>query len=171
MYETTVTKYESFLSRKETLSIAPVIPQQYEIGNDNLPKEKDSEDWGKGLTFYKSLSGKKLHHKYNCGNAKTKVHIFQYRNYRNLKEMLCRNCSVQNVPDMQWYNEFLKHQEAATGFDEILAESENTYNMMLNYRKKCNSIHFAFLLLFSKKKRTTRSELNARCDAITNQHF
>ena len=170
LYETAVIEYEDFLSRKETLTTAPTIPQQYEIGDDNLPKEKGTEDWGKSLTFYKSLSGKKLHQKYNCGNATTKVHLFQYRNYRNFKEMLCKNCSVQNLPEMRWYNDFLKYQEALKGFDEISAKSKNTYNTMLDCRKKCNSIWFAFLLLFSKKKRATRNELNARCDTILNQH-
>ena len=166
LYEKTVIEYEHFLYGKELLSAKPEIPQEYEIGDDNMPKEKDAEGWGQSLTFYKSSTGKKLHQKYNCGNATIPVHIFQYRNYKNIEKMLCRNCSVQKVPQMRWYNDFLKYQKAQEAFIKLSEKAEDTYAEILNNRKKCNSVSFGFLLIFNKQKRILLNELNTRSDEI-----
>lgn len=170
LYKNAVIEYEDFLYHQDLLSKPPTVPQEYEIGEDGLPKERGVDGWGQSLTFYKSLSGKKLHQKYNCGNATTKVHLVQYCDYRNIKDILCKNCSVQNVPDMQWYNEFLKHQKAQETYAEMLGRSEDMYKALLHSRKKCGSMMFGIWIRFNKEEKATLEELHARCNEIVQRY-
>lgn len=89
-------------TRRELAEIAG-IPQWVEIGNDGLPKDKFSQDWGPSFTFYVSKSGYSFHdHKHCHPAASIPINAAQLE-WRSP----CKNCSPR-VPELVWYREYLR---------------------------------------------------------------
>ena len=65
------------------------IPSAYEIGEDNLPRDKHYiSDWGPTFTLYKTVNGTKLHSKCGCCSAFFPEHIYRYKDQYNLSSYL-----------------------------------------------------------------------------------
>ena len=82
------------------------IPSDSEIGEDNLPRIKNTTQfWGIKYTFYLSSTGK--YHYSNCAYAKhkTPVNAYTIKRYRSLSS--CCHCKP-NLPNMDWVDEYLR---------------------------------------------------------------
>ena len=133
------------------------VPELYEIGEDDLPKEKEcASDWGKSFTLYKTEKGYKLHAKYNCCLADKPVHIYWYRNYRDAYEMMCKKCAFNyDIPDMAWYDYYLKCKQAKKNRERLLREIEASH-------EKCNSAKVKASIFFSRKTKAVLKEANKK---------
>lgn len=144
------------------------IPDPYEIGEDNLPKEKDSNYcWGNTFTMYKTDNGKKLHAKYNCCFATKPVHIHWYRNYRDFSNFLCLKCArTYTLPDMSWYEKYLECKKLEERQKYKKSKCQNSRKEIEKLHKKCNSTTTKMLIAFSKKNRNALHEANLLYDKM-----
>ena len=144
------------------------IPDLYEIGSDNLPKDKKSiSDWGKSFTLYKTDRGIKLHIKYNCCSATKPLHIYHCYYYRDFSELLCKKCATDYViPDMSWYKNYLKYNQAISKRQSIENNCNNLKKKIKDLHKKCNSIKTKILIMFSKKNKKALQEANEKYKEI-----
>lgn len=138
-------------------------PEQYEIGNDNLPRDKNSDsNWGSSFTMYKTNHGTKLHTKYNCCFATNPVHIYWYRTRCNFSNSLCRKCALTyTLPDLSWYEEYLNYQSLKERQSRNESQCQNLRKEIEILHKKCNSKATKIIIVFSKKNRNTLHEANA----------
>lgn len=170
-YKTTLSDYEAavntLIGHLEALPLEVQIPSNYEIGEDNLPKERGSRGWGRAFTLYRSHSGKKLHSKKACGNATIKIHLYHVRNYAYIKDIFCANCCKNyTVPDLKWYEDYLKQQRTQNEYDAALNEVYSLKDKAFDCRKKFSPPLFKLVLQFSKKKRETVKQLHNQRDKI-----
>ena len=139
------------------------IPDSYEIGTDDLPKEKNSvSKWGSSFTLYKTNKGKKLHRKYNCCFATKPVHIYWYQNRCDFSDSLCRKCaSTYTIPDLSWYKEYLNCQKLKQRQSIEENHCRELREKIEILHKRCNSTTTKILIAFSKKNRNALNEANA----------
>ena len=140
------------------------IPNSYEIGMDNLPKDKNSVlHWGKSFTLYKSNSGTKLHTEYNCCSATNPLHIYRCKHYCNLAHLLCKKCAKSyEIPDMSWYDDYLKYDYAKTRRQSVEEDCAKLRKEIEDLYQKCNSLKAKALIMFSKKNKETLSKANEK---------
>lgn len=139
------------------------IPDLYEIGKDNLPRDKNSgSNWGSSFTMYKTDKGKKLHKTYNCCFATEPVHIYWYRTRCNFSDSLCRKCALPyTLPDLSWYEEYLNCQRLKERQSRKERECQDLRKEIETLHKKCNSTINKILIVFSKRNRNALHEANA----------
>lgn len=144
------------------------IPFLYEIGKDNLPREKEcTSHWGKTFTLYKAYNGIKLHAKFNCCNANMPVHIYYYKKYYKALNM-CRKCAKKYVvPDMSWYDDCLEYEKLKAECQRIKNNCKDMYKEINALYKKCNSRKTRFLIMFSKKNKELLTEANKKYSKLT----
>ena len=108
------------------------IPDEFEIGRDNLPKDKNAaHNWGNTFTLYKTARGAKLHTKYNCCSAVIPVHVFWYRSNYRISTSLCMRCAYNNnFPVMYWYDDYLKYEQSKETLKELQKEMEILHKKM-----------------------------------------
>lgn len=136
------------------------IPEGFEIGSDNLPKEKGSASWGKTFTLYTSYNGKKLHSKYRCNNAVLRKHVYKLGRIHN--ENLCKICAWgYNVPDLSWYDAYLKQQSSNETLKNKQRNLQSFFEELTKYYKKCNKGFLKFLIQLSRKNTQKLNELNS----------
>lgn len=138
------------------------IPTCYEIGADNLPKDKNSVlGWGKSFTLYKTYKGTKLHTKYNCCSLTEPLHIYNCRNYHNFHELLCKKCAYGYViPDMTWYEDYSKYKQIASNQQDIEISCDKLQKEINVLHKKCNSTKTKIFIIFSKKNKRALQTAN-----------
>ena len=78
------------------------MPQGVAIGEDGLPKESTSTEWGDSFTFYVSYKGSAYHKRKGCSGACFKVHACQIGGMRP-----CQRC-FPTAPDLSWYFEYMR---------------------------------------------------------------
>lgn len=138
------------------------IPDSYEIGKDNLPKEKGCNwGWGKTFTMYKTNYGTKLHARYKCCTATRPVHVYWYKNTRNSSELFCSKCAYgYTFPDMSWFERYKQFEQSK----KELPEKEHKHAALqkeidLLY-KKCNSWMTRAMVFFCPKNKRELQEVN-----------
>ena len=146
------------------LNLTIKIPASYEIGTDNLPRDKNGgSNWGNSFTMYKTTQGKKLHPKYNCCFATEPVHICWYRNRCNFSDLLCQKCAwTYTLPDLSWFEKYLDGQrlkEKQSRKESYCRDLRKEIEML---HKKCNSTTTKILIVFSKKNRNALREANKK---------
>lgn len=129
------------------------IPEQFEIGDDKLPKEKNCNNWGSLFTVYQSYSGNKLHVVQGCSNAFRELHIYNYYQYRNvISQLVCKKCGKNySLPDLKWYENYLEYEKEIKKINEIKEKINSLQNYIEYNEKKWNS-NFRKKLLYLKKK-------------------
>ena len=164
---------------KETKEKA-IIPDGYEIGKDGLPKEINAANindddiitfaltdriknininWGESLTVYTVHDGWKLHlNRECCGSS------FVYRkniySFYNKRYSLCKKCAENyQVPNMEWYVEYLKLSPQIKASENAKHEYSNALNRLNSCYSDCNSKLLKFLLFFSPSKKKKINEL------------
>ncbi len=143
-------------------------PDEYEIGTDNLPKEKGANGWGKTFTVYRTMSGSKIHIKCGCCGAKIKLNIYSFRNATNISSLLCRKCSNKYIlPNMNWCGEYLHFLDLKKQYDARYKNFSKLYLDIYYYYKKCNSKYFSFILLFYPQNKNKLDDLNAEFKKIS----
>lgn len=160
-----LSKYSKNLSQIETQIEKcenVYIPDLYEIGKDNLPRDKNSVSyWGKSFTLYKTDKGTKLHTKYNCCFATKPLHIYHCRNYRDFSKLLCKKCADDYVmPDISWYENSLKYEQAVSMRQSIENSCDKLQKEIKDLHKKCNSLKTKILIIFSEKNKKALQEAN-----------
>lgn len=145
------------------LNLTMKIPVSYEIGKDNLPRDKSSgSNWGNSFTMYKTTKGKKLHPKYNCCFATEPVHICWYRNRCDFSDILCGKCACSyTLPDLSWYNKYMDCQKLKKSQSYNESRCRDLRKEIEILHKKCNSTTAKILIVFSKKNRSALHEANA----------
>lgn len=144
------------------------IPFIYDIGKDNLPREKNCGDyWGKTFTLYKARNGTKFHVKFNCCNANIPVNIYQCKKYYQASAM-CKKCAEKYVvPDMSWYEDYLKYEKLKAECQRIKDNCADLYKEINVLYQKCNSRKTRFLIIFSKRNKKLLSEVNKKYTKLT----
>lgn len=107
------------------------IPNDSEIGEDNLPREKGSQKyWGDKYTFFVSLSGNK-YHKSSCRYASfaNPINAYKLSEYRSP----CSFCNPR-IPDMEWVDEYLKIKRIKEKYG--INDFEDNPNIEIDYRNK-----------------------------------
>lgn len=95
------------------------IPPEVEIGSDGLPCETSyAGAWGSKYTFYTSKSGQCFHAKYGCCGATVLIHAYHCKQ----NKVACTRCNP-HLPDMTWYEEYLKIQQIMKSYG--IAEEKN----------------------------------------------
>lgn len=79
------------------------MPLWVEIGPDGLPKDRRLIGWGECFTYFKTRSGKCIHKRAHCCGATIPVHA-----WLAIGIPLCSKCCTEQLPDMNWYKEYLK---------------------------------------------------------------
>ena len=140
------------------------VPDLYEIGTDNLPKDKEGHlNWGKSFTLYETVKGTKLHTRYNCCSATNPLHIYHCRNYRDFSKLLCKKCATDyTTPDMSWFEKYLR-------YGRLIAEQQSTqrdcnvlHKEIESLYKQCNSIRTKILIILSRKTKKALQEVNCK---------
>lgn len=143
------------------------IPAEYEIGKDNLPKEKGTDGWGKTFTVYTSYSGNKIHTSCGCYNAYKAKHICSFYPYHGFSARLCSKCSsYYRMPNLSWYGMCLKYQKYIKELKQIREEVPLLRLDLEKFRKRCNSNFFKFLFCFSPNNKKVLSGLNVRYEEL-----
>jgi hypothetical protein len=144
------------------------IPDAYEIGKDNLPKEKKRiSGWGKSLTLYRTVHGTKLHAKYKCCSATKPVNICWYKDVPNLSAYLCKMCAMNyKIPDLSWYDYCLELEQAQKRKQNLEASCKQLKQDIEVLHKQCNSTKTKILIVFSKRNKQLLTELNKRCNDV-----
>ena len=115
------------------------IPLEYEIGTDNLPKEKNCTDWGKSFTVYCTKNKGKIHTRYMCSGATIKKHICQFY-YYSIDDLLCKKCSKNHTfPKLDWYRDYLKYNSLLKELSELKELLFVLHEEIDSCYKKCNS--------------------------------
>jgi len=79
------------------------MPNDTEIGDDGLPREKNSKQyWGDKYTFYTSRTGMYFHKTKGCNRHAT-IATHAYRTYELIP---CRKCDPV-IPDLSWYQDYI----------------------------------------------------------------
>lgn len=135
-----------------------IIPDGYEIGKDGLPREINSTDWGESLTVYIVRDGWKLHLQEDCCGSffyKRNVYCFYNKRYS-----LCKKCaSNYNMPNMDWYIEYLKLDTQRRKCKVAKTEQDNALTKLQNCIGDCNKKLVKFFLLFTPSKKKKVYEL------------
>lgn len=144
------------------------IPDLFEIGNDNLPKDKECiSDWGSTFTLYKTDTGTKLHTKYKCCSAVNPVHIYWYHNHYDNPTFLCKKCANNYlIPDMTWYEYYLELEHIKEKQKNIENNIKKLQEEIETWHKKCNSIRNKMLLIFCNKNKKALQEANKKYEEI-----
>ncbi len=116
------------------------IPPEFEIGKDNLPKEKNIYGWGKTFTIYLSPYGRKFHRTYGCCNATIERHIYYLQQYRKINaEAFCKLCGQgYPIPSLDWYNEYLAYQKCIKAYQTAQRRDEFYTELMKFWHQVCN---------------------------------
>lgn len=161
-----------------------IIPDGYEIGKDGLPKENNTSkmnheyitsiclstnfesinlDWGKSLTLYTVIDGWKLHLEPGCcGTIAIRKNIYSFYNKRY---SLCKKCAANyNVPNMDWYVEYLKIVPQEKKYKLAKEEQKVALNKLQNAYTDCNKNLARFLMFFTPKKKMKLQELKKQYD-------
>ena len=113
-------KYTKLYGHKNILELVN-IPDDTEIGPDNLPREKDSVNfWGEKYTVYISDTGSCFHAKCGCSGARRPSHIYNCMH----RKSACARCRPYS-PDLSWYEEYLKIQSIKKKYG-IIEEQPST---------------------------------------------
>lgn len=137
-----------------------VIPDQYEIGTDDLPKEKNVNGWGQTFTVYKSRKGYAIHAKLGCCGAKIPKHIFYIIKSKGLLCFCKKCCKSYEIPDYSWYDKYLHDKKIKSEYKLQLLNFAGLYSESCKLYKKCNSTPFRFILFFCRKNRKELENLN-----------
>lgn len=94
-------KYTALYGGKNILDLVN-IPEDTEIGIDNLPKESSAHyNWGPKYTVYITRTGQKYHKKKSCAKGAFPVHIYNLRDRQP-----CRICKPE-LQNLDWYKEYV----------------------------------------------------------------
>lgn len=107
------------------------MPDNSEIGTDNLPKEKGNHQyWGEQYTVFVTYNGNK-YHKRSCRHA-TYAHP---KNIYTVKRFYspCALCNP-TLPDLKWVDEYFKIKKIKEKY-EIDRDEDDPY-IKINYREK-----------------------------------
>ena len=136
-----------------------IIPKEYEIGSDGLPKEIGSNSWGDTFTLYKSFFGEKLHSKYDCCGAIFKHHVYEYRQHANNPSILCQKCCCNySFPPLEWYKKYLICNSYPSKLEKLKEQRYKLRKEVADHRAKCNAPLFRLLLGSNKKKKLAEIE-------------
>lgn len=142
-YKKELSTYERKLP---TLKAKVTIPEEYEIGEDNLPKDKGAEDWGKTFTYYINPGGQRLHRKYGHSGAVLKVHIYQH--VQPLCKVCCKN---HTLPNLNWYRIYLSPINLAEKIIRLKQKISDTEKSIASYEEN-NSKNIKVLEYMLKKE-------------------
>lgn len=139
-----------------------IIPDRFEIGSDNLPKDKGETGWGRTFTVYKTKYGLKLHADYGCCKATIKCHIFKaYELSPDPYDSLCKICAWHYCfPDTGWIISAKDYYKAANNLTTRQNELHLLLQKLLFYSNRCNRKYMKFLLFFNKDLRNQLKDLN-----------
>ena len=159
--ECTEADIQKHINAKETYELNKEIPDDYEIGEDDLPREKGCKSgWGQNMTVYTTYSGKKLHTQYLCSGATIPKNIGIYIK-RDLDSLLCSRCKHHYIkPDLTWYKKYLEYKNADAEIKHYEEQLKKQYHNTEIYYRKCNTKFYKFLISFSKKNITELQVLN-----------
>lgn len=140
------------------------IPNCFEIGEDDLPKDKYSVlDWGKTFTLYQKNDRGKLHAKYRCCSATVPLHIYWYRNYNDFPNLLCGRCAGSyKIPDMSWYETYLRHKQEKIKRQQLKNSLKKLPQEIDVLHIKCNSVKIKLLIVFSRKNKSALKKANKK---------
>lgn len=144
------------------------IPDLYEIGNDNLPRDKNrTSKWGQTFTLYKTNQGAKLHVKYNCCSAVNPTHVYWHQNYTDFFKLLCKKCAKgYKPPDMSWYKCYLEYERAKEKRKNIETNYKKLHEEIETLHKKCNSLSIKMLIIFSRKNKKALQDTNKKYNEL-----
>lgn len=147
----------ALLEDTKTKAIPPV---GYEIGNDGLPKESNTETWGHTLTVYTVFDGWKLHLNRHCSSLLIKRHAYSFYNRRH---SVCKNCAENyEIPNMEWYVEHLKIAEFEKNYEFAKARKKNALFRLQNSYKDSKTKRAKFFMFFSPKNKRTLNKLEVQ---------
>ena len=151
------------------LTLQLQIPDSYEVGKDNLPKDKDCvSDWGKTFTLYRTDSGLKLHAKYNCCSATKPIHIYYYCGRRNITDSFCNRCARSYaIPDMSWYEVYLELEQAQKIKQNTEHSAQQLRKEVDGWHKKCNSLKTKTVIMFSRRDKKALQKANEKYSDIS----
>lgn len=137
------------------------IPDEYEIGADELPKEKNNISWGATFTLYKTKSGNKLHRLYGCCSADIPVHAYKYSYYKSISSIMCKRCGNNyELPDFEWYKQYLSQLRLENEYESLKKQYEQQQETTKLFYRKCNRLYTKLMLMFNKKLKNTVCALN-----------
>lgn len=144
------------------------MPDLYEIGNDNLPRDKNrTSKWGQTFTLYKTNQGTKLHVKYNCCSAVNPTHVYWHQNYTDFFKLLCKKCAKgYKPPDMSWYKCYLEYERAKEKRKNIETNYKKLHEEIETLHKKCNSLSIKMLIIFSRKNKKALQDTNKKYNEL-----
>lgn len=163
-YEELLQKVSALSTTKQSLTeeinqLNFSIPDGYEIGCDNLPKEINSANWGETFTFYQTTLYGKYHKKKNCSYSFMPVHI--WKAIYNEGQLCMRCCKNIKLPDLNWYSTYLRKQHIETEqLPKINLELIQKNKELFHTYYICNHRITRFLINLSKLKRVKLKELN-----------
>ena len=153
------------LKRLVSSDAKPQIPEAYEIGPDNLPKDKGSSGWGDTFTLYYTRHGSKLHSKLGCCGASIPKHIYACIKSVFKYSLCSKCCKSYKIPDMKWYQDYLEYNNSSEKLSDLMRLLVRERTKYFALYKKCNSKFYKFLLLFNKSTRSavlTANELHSK---------
>ena len=168
-----IKKYEEVLScaKKERIEIEElyreiieigkkiVIPNNCEIGNDGLPREKSFEVWGKQFTVYTTSYGKSIHKKYRCSGATNKHHICDLE--KNSYYSYCLKCyNEYPSPDLTWFYASKDYKRKSVTYNNLIKNFENTIIEAEKCYTKCNRKMFRLFTSLSKAAKLRLDDAN-----------
>ena len=150
--------------RMKLLELQVPLPNGFEIGDDDLPRDVNRDDkWGKTFTVYRTKNGTKLHARYNCCAATNANHIYWYRRCEDLLALMCKKCSNNyKIPDMKWYEIYIARKRMELKCNDTVNRMEQLRLEIVNIHKKVNSCISKIIMLFSTKCRNKIIKVNDR---------
>ena len=144
------------------------IPASYEIGKDHLPKEKNiSSGWGHSFTVYTSYRGRKLHSKLGCCSAWYKSNICEHRYCYSNPNFMCKICTKDFVlPDLSWYDKYLKITELKYELQSIARNAKELQAEISDLYKRCNPMKSRIFIMFGRKHEKALQEVNKKFENL-----
>jgi len=160
------------ISDTKDLTLFKLVPDEYEIGDDGLPKEKGADGWGDSLTVYMSRqNGRKIHKIPNCqpiGNKKP-IHLYWAQKLYPRSDF-CLLC-WKTHPHLEWFHEYM----SVTNLEHEVSLFKNVVNEecsrishapvihtenLICIHNKCNHGFRHFLIKLNKRNREKLNSLN-----------
>lgn len=123
------------------------IPEQYEIGEDELPRNKNSvHNWGPDFTVYLTPTGIRYHKIPHCSPNSYVENIVKATKWHS-PCLIC--CKHYFEPDLEWYNKHIQYTEELSKIDSLSADLAKGKKELEIQRKILNNSYFTFMLDFS----------------------
>lgn len=146
------------------------VPQDSELGEDNLPREKNKKGWGNRYTVYVSRYGRKLHLSRGCCNAFVMKNVYEYKACSN--KDLCKLCSeMYKIPDMRWVDELILGKHCEKDYMQKLERYNIAKEEAKKLRADCYIKLSKFILKHSNKNRDKLNTAEIRLEAHLKQQF